>query len=184
MRTFDKNIDCENKAKKPVKLSKHKLLFIFFILFALSGTGYGQTLPLHQIDLKGLNGERTTMEKIIPEGKIVILSFWATWCGPCKKEMDAIQKIYSHWQEKYNVALIAISIDDARTAGRVKATVLQKNWPYEVYQDVEGQSKQVFNFENIPFTAVLDSDGKLVYTHIGYSSGDEDLLEKKLAEID
>ena len=184
MRTYDKNFDCQNKAKKTVKLSKYKLLFVLFLLFTLSGTGYSQSLPLHQIDLKGLNGERTTMDKIIPEGRKVILSFWATWCGPCKKEMDAIQKVYASWQEKYNVTLIAISIDDARTAGRVKATALQKNWPFEVYQDVESQSKQVFNFENIPFTAVLNSEGKLVYTHIGYSNGDEDILEKKLKDID
>ena len=167
-----------------MKHSNFKLLFIFLALFSMWEAGYSQTLPLHQIDLKDLNGERTTMEKIIPEGKNVILSFWATWCGPCKKEMDAIQKVYDSWQEKYNVTLIAISLDDARTAGRVKATALQKNWPFKVYQDIESQSKQVFNFENIPFTAVLDSKGKLVYTHIGYSNGDENILEKKLAEID
>ncbi len=147
------------------------------------GWSYGQSLPLHQIDLKGMKGERTTMDKILPEGKNVILSFWATWCGPCKKELDAIQEKYEAWQNKYNVELIAISTDNARTAGRVKAMVKQYKWPYAVYQDMEDQSKQIFNYESIPFTAVLDAQGNLVYTHIGYSNGDEKLLEKALAKL-
>lgn len=154
------------------------LLFFAGIPFVQS-----QTLPLHQIDLKGLKGDRTTMDQIIPNGKNVIISFWATWCGPCKKELDAIQSHYTDWQEKYNVELIAISTDDARTAARVKAMVLQKKWPYEVYQDVKGQSRQVFNYESIPFTAILNSKGQLVYTHIGYSNGDEAELEKELSKL-
>jgi len=160
-----------------------KVLLTFFISILFMVWGYSQTLPLHQIDLKGLKGERTTMQNIIPEGKNVILSFWATWCGPCKKELDAIKGQYEEWQEKYNVEIIAISTDDARTAGRVKATVLQKKWPYAVYQDVESQSKQIFNFQTVPFTALLDSKGNVVYTHIGYSNGDENELIKELTKI-
>lgn len=161
-----------------------RILVLCIILLGGLSWGFSQSLPLHQIDLKGLSGERTTMDQIIPEGKKVILSFWATWCGPCKKELDAISEKYDEWQDQHNVTLIAISTDDARTASRVKSTVLQNDWPFEVYQDIEGQTKQVFNFTSIPFTAVLDSKGKLVYTHIGYNSGDEDILEKKLAEIE
>lgn len=160
-----------------------KLILSCIISIFILGSGHSQSLPLHQIDLKGLKGERTTMDKIIPEGKNVILSFWATWCGPCKKELDAIKIQYEEWQKKYNVILIAISTDNARTAGRVKATVMQYKWPYEVYQDTESQSRQVFNFESIPFTAVLDTKGNLVYSHIGYSNGDEMLLEKELAKL-
>ncbi len=160
-----------------------KLLLSCILSFFILGWLHSQSLPLHQIDLKDLKGERITMDKILPEGKNVILSFWATWCGPCKKELDAIKSHYEEWQNKYNVALIAISTDNARTAGRVKATVMQYKWPYEVYQDTESQSKQVFNFESIPFTAILDSKGNLVYSHIGYSNGDEQLLEKELAKL-
>ena len=160
-----------------------KIIFTCLITTLFVVCGHTQSLPMHQIDLKGLKGERTTMEEIIPEGKNVILSFWATWCGPCKKELDAIKTQYAEWQEKYNVTLIAISTDNARTAGRVRATVMHKKWPYEVYQDVEGQSKQVFNFQTVPFTALLDDEGNLIYTHIGYSSGDEKELEHELEKI-
>lgn len=160
-----------------------KLLLSCILSVFILGSVYAQSLPLHQIDLKGLKGQRTTMDKVLPEGKNVILSFWATWCGPCKKELDAIESKYEEWQNKYNVELIAISTDNARTAGRVKATVMQYKWPYEVYQDTESASKQVFNFQSIPFTAVLDARGNLVYTHIGYSSGDEKLLEKELVKL-
>ncbi|HLU94552.1 MAG TPA: TlpA disulfide reductase family protein [Membranihabitans sp.] len=161
-----------------------RILLLFTLLFTAINWGNGQSLPLHQIDLKGLTGEHTTLDQVIPKGKKVVLSFWATWCAPCKKELDAITPLYADWQDKYDVTVIAISTDDARTAGRVKSTVLQKKWPFEVYQDIEGQTKQVFNFSSIPFTAVLDSKGNLAYTHIGYKSGDEKKLAEKLSEIE
>lgn len=158
-------------------------ILISAILLTLTWT-HAQNLPLHQIDLKTMTGERTTMDQIMPKGKKVIVSFWATWCAPCKKELDAITGRYADWQQDYNVALLAISTDDARTASRVKSTVLQKKWPFEVYHDIEAKTKQIFNFSSIPFTAVFDSNGNLVYTHVGYKSGDEEKLAEKLAGID
>lgn len=160
---------------------KIQLLFFLFIIIPLFG--FSQSPQLQQIELKSMSGERTTMETVVPKGKPVILSFWATWCAPCKKELDAISGLYSDWQNKYDVTLLAISTDDARTAGRLKSTVAQKNWPFEVYHDTEGQSRQVFSFSSIPFTVVLDNTGKVVYSHIGYSSGDENKLEELLAKM-
>ena len=159
--------------------------FVFLLPFLVSLSGANaQSLPLQQIDLKSLSGERMTMDQVIPQGKKVIVSFWATWCAPCKKELDAITKLYPEWQEKYNVSLIAVSTDDARTASRIKSTVAQQKWPFEVYHDMEGKTKQVFNFTSIPFTAVFDSKGNLAYTHVGYKSGDEVKLAEKLAEME
>ena len=160
-----------------------RFTIVLFVLFFSHHISTAQNLPLKQIELKSLSGERMTMDQVIPKGQHIILSFWATWCAPCKKELDAITKIYDEWQEKYNVTLLAISTDDPRTAGRIKSTVSQQKWPFEVYHDTDSKSKQIFNFSSIPFTAVLDSEGNLVYTHVGYQSGDENKLAEKLAEL-
>ncbi|WP_236975344.1 TlpA family protein disulfide reductase [Membranihabitans maritimus] len=160
-----------------------QLLSIFSLAIFVPFFSGAQSSAFNHLQLKDLKGSRTTLEKSLPEDKYVILSFWATWCGPCKKELDAIKNNYADWQEKYNVELYAISTDDARTAGRVKSMVAQKKWPYEVLLDPEGQSKQIFNFQSIPFTVLLNKDREIVYSRIGYSNGDENKIEEKLAEL-
>ncbi|WP_236969797.1 TlpA family protein disulfide reductase [Membranihabitans marinus] len=156
---------------------------IFFFIFFIPFFVVGQNLPLHQIQLKDIKGSRTTLQNALPKQKNIIISYWATWCGPCKKELDALKTNYAEWQDKYEVELLAISTDDARSAGKVRAMIQQRKWPYTIYIDTESTSKQVFNFETIPFTVVLDKTGNMVYSHIGYSNGDEAKLEAALQEI-
>jgi cytochrome c biogenesis protein CcmG, thiol:disulfide interchange protein DsbE len=160
-----------------------KLKHFFFLLsFAFSVAVSAQS-SLPDVAIKSLDGKTVNAQDLGKRGKIVVLSFWATWCSPCKKELDAISEVYEDWQKKYNMDLVAITIDDARALSKVKPMVETKGWTFEVLSDVNGDLKRALNFPSVPQTFLINQEGKIVYSHSGYLQGDEDELEKHIAEL-
>lgn len=139
--------------------------------------------PFPSVNLKTLDGKVVNTSDFTTNGKITVVSFWATWCTPCKIELDAFHELYDGWAEKYNVQILAITIDDARTLRKVPAEVKSKGWKFEVLADVKQELQQSLNFQTIPQTFLLNQKGEIVYAHNGYNAGDELGLEKKIAEL-
>lgn len=160
---------------------KLRVLFTFFAVFS-SLFIFAQT-ALPSIQVKTLDGQSIDIQSLAKRGKPVVISFWATWCSPCKKELDAISEVYEEWQKEYGVDLVAITIDDARALPKVKPMVETKGWKFEILSDVNGDLKRALNFPSVPQTYLLDKSGKIVYTHSGYVPGDEFELEKHIKEI-
>ncbi|MCB0685341.1 MAG: TlpA family protein disulfide reductase [Saprospiraceae bacterium] len=156
-----------------------------FLFFFLSFTGkiYSQD-QLPQATIKSIDGQNVSFEEIVNSEKVTIISFWATWCAPCKKELDAIADLYEDWQDQYNVELIAVSVDDARAAAKVKPMIAEKGWPYRVFIDTNQSLMRSLHFQTVPYTILVDKNQKIVYTHSGYLPGDELELEEKVAKLD
>jgi thiol-disulfide isomerase/thioredoxin len=102
----------------------------------------------------------------------IIISFWATWCGPCLNELDAISEAYEEWQAATGVQLIAVSIDDARSSGRAASLAAGKGWSYTILFDENQELKRGLNIANVPATLVIYK-GKVIYSHNSYHPGDE-----------
>jgi len=162
-------------------MSIKKLTLIAFLgLFLMSFSIVESVFPT--VDLKSLDGKTMSTDEFIKDGKLTVVSFWATWCSPCKRELDAIADIYPDWQEEYGVELVAITIDNSRQLTKVPGIVSSKNWDYTVLSDSKQQLQRALNFETIPQTFLLDQDGNIVYSHNGYNPGDEDHLEEVIAK--
>ena len=129
--------------------------------------------------LKTLNGEITNLQEISNKNKLIVVSLWATWCAPCKNELDAISEVYGDWQEETNVVLYAISVDDSRTVKRVKPLINGKDWDYEVLFDTNNDLKRALGSSTIPLTLII-KNGKIVYRHSGYVPGFEDDLFEEI----
>lgn len=157
------------------------VILSFCLLFSLSILNAQKGLPSAQV--KTLDGKSMNIQEVGKKGKITVISFWATWCSPCKKELDAIHKVYADWQSKYNMELVAVTIDDARALPKVGPMVKQKQWNFTVLSDVNKQLKEALQIQTVPFTLLLDKKGNIVYKHSGYVPGDEKELEKKIAEL-
>lgn len=140
-----------------------------------------KTLP--DVEIQTIDGRAFNINSLGKRGNIVIINFWATWCGPCKLELNTISELYDDWKKDYNVELYAVSIDDSRNTGKVKAMVNGQGWPFNILLDPNQELQRAFNFQAPPFTVVVDQNGYIVSTHTGYKSGDEMLLEEKLMEL-
>lgn len=162
--------------KKLIALS----LFVFIVCSAFISAD-GDKIPA--ATLKDLNGNKVNSSTFSNNGKPIIISFWATWCKPCKKELDAVAENYSDWQKETGVKLIAISIDDARSSGKVVTDVKAKGWEYEVYIDENQDFKRAMNVNNVPHTFLINGKGEIVWSHNSYSEGDEDKLYENVKKL-
>jgi peroxiredoxin len=152
---------------------------ILFSIGILAQTG--KSLP--SIKLKDLSGKMVDISQFKNDGKPIIINFWATWCKPCKAELNAIAEEYEDWQDETGVTLIAVSIDDARSTGRVEPYVNGQGWEYEILLDPNGDLKRAMNVNNVPHTFLLDGNGKIVWQHNNYAAGDEEELYKKVEAL-
>lgn len=152
------------------------LLIAFILTFSLSVIAQ-KNIP--NTPLKTLDGDITNLQIISENNDLIVVSLWATWCVPCKNELDAISEVYSDWQDETNVTLYAVSVDDSRTIKRVKPLVNGKGWDYEILLDTNNELKRALGSATVPLTLIIKK-GKIVYRHSGYTPGSEDDLFEEI----
>lgn len=163
-----------------------RILFVFSLLafstvaFSQDHEPAGKKLPA--VTLKDMEGKTVNTAELGLKGPIVI-SFWATWCSPCKKELNTIQELYPDWQEETGVTLVAVSIDDEKTKNQVAVTVNGRAWEYVVLMDPNGDFKRAMGVNNVPHTFLVDQKGNIVYSHNNYVAGDEEKLYAEILKI-
>ena len=152
---------------------KNILAFSVIIIFSLQINAQ-ENVP--NVDLRTIGGKSLKSIDVLNNEGFSIISFWATWCIPCINELDAINDLYDSWNEKYNIKVVAVSTDDARSKKRVRPMVSGKNWAFDVYVDTNQEFKRSLNVSGIPHTIVVYGS-KIIHRRIGYTPGEEkDLL--------
>lgn len=153
---------------------------LLLVLLAAFSAPIKAQLP--QITLKSIDGKSVRLDTISNNDKPIIVSFFATWCKPCNRELSAINEVYDEWQKETGVKLIAISIDQAQNVNKVKPLVDANGWKYEVLLDPNGEVRRAVGAQMIPFVLVLDKNKNIVYKHSGYADGSENELYEKVKE--
>ena len=155
---------------------------LFFVALLLMGfmASYAQ---LPSVTLKDISGKVVDTAKLNNDGKPFIISFFATWCKPCNRELNAIHEVYPDWQDETGVKVVAISIDQAQNVAKVKPLVDGYGWEYEVLLDPNGDFKRAMGVNMIPAVFIIDGDGKIAESRSGYTDGSESHLIEKVREL-
>ena len=155
--------------------------YVLLLLLLATASLHAQQLP--SVELKTINGQSVRMDTLRNNGRPFIIDFFATWCKPCNRELDAIAEVYDEWREETGVKLFAVSIDQAQNINKVKPLADSHNWDYEVLLDEKSELARAFNVQSIPFVIICDAKGNVVYRHMGYTDGEEQELIEKVREL-
>ena len=154
---------------------------VFIMLLALVAITVHAQLP--SVSLKTMDGKTVNTSELSNDGKPFIIDFFATWCKPCNRELDAIAEVYEDWQKETGVKIIAVSIDQGQNINKVKPLVANHGWEYEVLLDPNGDFKRALGIQMIPYVLIVDGQGNIVYKHNGYTDGAETELIEKVREL-
>ncbi len=160
-------------------MKKFLLIFLFSGIFSI-GAAFAQ---LPSVTLKTMDGKTVNTDTLKNDGKPFIIDFFATWCKPCNRELDAISEVYEDWRQETGVKVIAVSIDKAQDMHKVKPLVTNHSWEYDVILDPNGELKRMLGVQIIPYTLVVDGQGKIAYRHTGYTDGSETELIEEVRKL-
>ena len=133
----------------------------------------GQTAP--DFVLKSATGENLRLSEY--RGDVVMINFWATWCGPCRQEMPLLDELYDRYQ-RVGFNLLGVNIDD--DSRRAMAMVNELGISFPVLFDEDKKVSKLYEVEAMPLTLLLDREGTVRHIHHGYKPGYE---QKYLNEI-
>ncbi|MDE5653408.1 MAG: TlpA family protein disulfide reductase [Muribaculaceae bacterium] len=151
-----------------------------FLSAAVALTALSASAALPSVTLKDINGNNIDTATLSNDGKPFVISFFATWCKPCLRELKAIHEVLPDWQDETGVRVVAVSIDEAQNEQKVKPLVEGKGWSedYQVLLDPANEFKRQMGVNDIPHVFVVDGNGNIVWNHQGYvDGGEEDILE-------
>ena len=128
--------------------------------------------------LRSLEGPNLRLQE--QRGRVVMVNFWATWCGPCRVEMPHLARLYDKYKAS-GFQLFGVNIDEDPRQAAAVATKLGLRFP--VLLDTEKKVSKLYDLNTMPSTVLIDRDGKVRYVHRGYRDGFEDTYEKQIREL-
>ena len=128
--------------------------------------------------LKSADGRNLRLQE--QRGQVVLVNFWASWCGPCKQEMPHLGRLYEKYRSS-GFTLLAVNIDDDARHGA--ATAAKWGLKFPVLLDADKKVTRLYDLGAMPSTVLIDRDGKVRYLHRGYREGVEETYERQIREL-
>jgi len=164
-----------------------KKIFLILIVIFFHNFFFAQEIQtnkkLPSVEIKNLEGKTINTSTFSNNGKPIIVSFWATWCRPCHKELSAINDVYEDWKKETGVKLIAVSIDDSKTVRNVAPMVSGKEWDFEFYLDENGDFKRAMGVNMVPHSFIINGNGEIVQQFTAFGEGGEKKLIEAVRKI-
>ena len=153
------------------------LAFLFFL-----SVSYGQDL-IPDATVMNDKGESVNLREYVQNGGPKLVSLWATWCGPCRMELNALKKVQKRWQDEYDVEIIAVSVDVPQLVPRARKMFESNGWNYTFLHDANDELMGQLGIQGIPYSMLLDENGKIQSVQMGYFPNYEKQLEKKIKSL-
>ena len=164
-------------------MKKYYILIISLMCVSLLAqeSESNQTPEVRNFILENLDGDLIELQEEIGEGPI-ILSFWATWCKPCKEEMREFNKIYEKYSDS-GLKMFAISIDSEKSIAKVKPYIKSNQFDFPVLIDQNSDVARMYYAQMVPYSLIINKEGEIIYTHFGYKKGDELQVEEIIKNL-
>ena len=154
---------------------------ILAVIFFISAVNLSNAQTYNDFTLNDLEGNEVKLSELLKRGPVMI-SFWATWCAPCKEEMQKMEVIYNKYKEQ-GFQYVAINQDSPKSLSKVKSFVASRKLPFIVVLDPDKKVFEKYNGQGVPYSLIINSNKEIVAKHIGYVTGDEKKIEKEIKSI-
>jgi len=156
-------------------MKKTVLLFVLTLLM----TGFIKSQTYSDFTLQDLEGNDVTLSKLLEKGP-VFMSFWATWCSPCKEEMKKVNAIYEKYKDQGFVYL-AINQDNQKSVSKVKSFITSQSYNFPVVFDTDKKVFEAYSGKDeMPYALLIGKNKEILSVHTGFKTGDEAKIEEEV----
>jgi cytochrome c biogenesis protein CcmG, thiol:disulfide interchange protein DsbE len=154
-----------------------KVIFVFILSVLLSGFLKAQTYS--DFTLQDLDGNDVSLSKLLEKGP-VFMSFWATWCSPCKEEMKKLNPVYEKYKDQGFVYL-AINQDNQKSVAKVRSYIASQSYNFPVVFDSEKKVFEAYSGKDeMPYSLLIGKNKEILSVHTGFKTGDESKIEEEI----
>ena len=158
-----------------------KPIILVFTIFSAVYAGEQRNIMLPDLSVKLLDGKKVRLSALLEEGPLLV-SFWATWCAPCKKEMIFLEEFHQKYNEN-SLRVLAISTDSPKSMSKVKSYIRAKKHTFLVGIDPNQEIAKKMNALLMPTTLILNKNRKVSWYHQGFIPGDEKEIEAQIRAV-
>lgn len=155
-----------------------KVIILLVVLFAFAASSKAQMY--YEFTLPDIDGNDVSMSKIMEKSEVVMLSFWATWCTPCKEEMKKMADIYEKYKGQ-GFQYVALNNDNQKSVSKVKSFITAQGYTFTVLMDTD---KKVFEGysgkDEMPYSILINKKKEIIAVHTGFKTGDEVMIENEI----
>ena len=134
--------------------------------------------PAPDFALKSSTGANLRLSEY--RGDVVMINFWATWCGPCRQEMPLLDQLYSRYQ-RVGFSLLGVNIDD--DSSRAMDMIHELGVSFPVLFDARKEVSKLYDVDAMPVTVLVDREGNVRYVHKGYKPGFEEMYLDQIRSL-
>jgi peroxiredoxin len=146
---------------------------------AISATAFAaDSGPAPEFTLTALSGQQGGLSQY--KGQVVMVNFWATWCGPCQQEMPLLDQMYKKYKPA-GFTLIGVNVD--KEAPAVKELLARKPVSFPVLLDPANAVSKAYHVDEMPSSVIIDRKGEIRYVHRGYKPGDENEYQDRIRQL-
>lgn len=137
-----------------------------------------EPMPAPDFTLKSRSGDNIRLSEL--QGQVVMVNFWASWCGPCRQEMPLLDDLYEEYRD-YGFELLGVNVDENTADAEALLARIPVEFP--ILFDPQGSLSKAWEVDAMPSTVLIDRDGNVRYLHRGYRSGEEKIYAEKLRAL-
>jgi len=128
--------------------------------------------------LKSITGANLKLSEL--RGKVVLINFWASWCGPCRQEMPVLNELYQHYRP-LDFTVLGVNVE--QNSDNAKSLLKDVSVSFPILFDNNNKVSKLYNVKGMPSTVLVDRDGNIRYVHMGYQPGTEAEYQSKIRAL-